>query len=84
MGSFHFQIYQIYGRKSAEEVHSILRSYGVSYVILEDSICMQPPTNLCATPHLVDIYNGVVRLNLILLYFVTNNHSFCQTHHQRT
>ena len=50
----------MYGRKSAAEVHDILRGYDVSYIILEDSICMQPPTNLCATPHLVDIYNGVV------------------------
>ena len=50
----------MYGRKSAAEVYDILRGYDVSYIILEDSICMQPPTNLCATPHLVDIYNGVV------------------------
>ena len=54
------QIYQIYGRKPVDEVHVILRRYNSSYIILEDSICMQPTTNQCGTPTLIDMYNGVV------------------------
>ncbi|RUS88376.1 hypothetical protein EGW08_003832 [Elysia chlorotica] len=53
------QLYQIYGRRSPEDVYSILKQYDSHYIILEDSICRAPSRGGCRTPDLVDISNGV-------------------------
>lgn len=52
-------VYQIYGRRTAEDVHQLLKSIDAHYIILEDSICLAPSDN-CRTPDLIDLDNGVV------------------------
>ncbi|XP_067854079.1 protein C-mannosyl-transferase DPY19L3 [Heptranchias perlo] len=53
------QIYQIYSRRSPEEVYSILRLYGTDYILLEDSICYERRHNRgCRLRDLLDIANG--------------------------
>lgn len=54
-----WELYQMYGRKPPHEVHSTMRKYQVSYVILEDSICLIPPDG-CKTPDIIDVANGVI------------------------
>jgi hypothetical protein len=51
------RLYQIYGRSSVEDVHKILTKEKVTYVILEDSICLAP-SNGCSTNDLMDLVNG--------------------------
>lgn len=53
------QLYQIYGRRTPQDVHDILTKYKSSYIILEDSICLAPSKG-CRTPDIVDIDNGIV------------------------
>ncbi|KAK3802800.1 hypothetical protein RRG08_012314 [Elysia crispata] len=53
------QLYQIYGRRSPEDVYAILKQFDSHYIILEDSICRAPSRGGCRTPDLVDISNGV-------------------------
>ena len=55
-----FQLYQIYAKRSAEEVHDIMVKYNVSYMILEDSICRAPSRDGCRLPDLMDRDNGMV------------------------
>ncbi|KAG8562657.1 hypothetical protein GDO81_015757 [Engystomops pustulosus] len=53
------QVYQIYAKRSPEDVHSILRSFGTDYVILEDSICYERRHGRgCRLRDLLDINNG--------------------------
>ncbi|KFP76883.1 PREDICTED: probable C-mannosyltransferase DPY19L3 [Acanthisitta chloris] len=53
------QIYQIYAKRAPEEVHSILRSFGTDYVILEDSICYERRHSRgCRLRDLLDRANG--------------------------
>ncbi|KAG1658371.1 putative C-mannosyltransferase DPY19L3 [Nymphon striatum] len=52
------RVYQLYGRKSPEEIHEILKSIGTTHIILEDSICMAPSHKFCRLPDIVDINNG--------------------------
>lgn len=53
------QVYQIYAKRSPEDVHSILRSFGTDYVILEDSICYERRHSRgCRLRDLLDINNG--------------------------
>ncbi|XP_076444676.1 protein C-mannosyl-transferase DPY19L3-like [Babylonia areolata] len=54
------QLYQVYGRRTPEDVHAILKSLGSHYIILEDSICLAPLKNNCRTPDLIDLDNGVL------------------------
>ncbi|KAM3725043.1 putative C-mannosyltransferase DPY19L3 [Dirofilaria immitis] len=51
------QLYQMYGRKTLEEMHEILTVHRVDYIILEDSICLAASTG-CSTKDLVDVANG--------------------------
>lgn len=51
-------LYQIYARKSPEDVHSFLRKHKANYIILEDSICLAPSRDGCRTPDLMDFHNG--------------------------
>ncbi|XP_040265885.1 probable C-mannosyltransferase DPY19L3 isoform X1 [Bufo bufo] len=53
------QVYQVYAKRSPEDVHSILRSFGTDYVILEDSICYERRHGRgCRLRDLLDINNG--------------------------
>ena len=62
--SFPFlQLYQIYAKKPASEVHEILVRYNTSYIILEDSICLAP-TNRCNLGSTMDLANGHVSLKI--------------------
>lgn len=55
------QVYQIYARQSAEEVHRLLRSIGADYVVLEDSICYERRHSRgCRLRDLLDLANGHV------------------------
>nr|XP_028596144.1 probable C-mannosyltransferase DPY19L3 isoform X1 [Podarcis muralis]XP_028596147.1 probable C-mannosyltransferase DPY19L3 isoform X1 [Podarcis muralis] len=53
------QVYQVYAKRSPEEVHRILRSFGTDFVILEDSICYERRHSRgCRLRDLLDIANG--------------------------
>uniref|UniRef100_A0A8D0H8K4 Dpy-19 like C-mannosyltransferase 3 n=1 Tax=Sphenodon punctatus TaxID=8508 RepID=A0A8D0H8K4_SPHPU len=55
------QVYQIYAKRSPEDVYNILRSFGTDYMILEDSICYERRhTRGCRLRDLLDIANGHV------------------------
>ena len=62
-----FQLYQIYAKKPASEVHEILVRYNTSYIILEDSICLAP-TSRCNLGSNMDLANGHVSslINFVL------------------
>lgn len=52
-------VYQIYAKRSPEEVHALLRSFGTDYVILEDSICYERRHHRgCRLRDLLDVANG--------------------------
>ncbi|XP_043382398.1 probable C-mannosyltransferase DPY19L3 isoform X3 [Chelonia mydas] len=53
------QVYQVYAKRSPEDVYSILKSFGTNYVILEDSICYERRHSRgCRLRDLLDIANG--------------------------
>ncbi|XP_060693655.1 probable C-mannosyltransferase DPY19L3 isoform X2 [Hemiscyllium ocellatum] len=55
------QIYQIYSKRSPEEVYNILRIYGTDYILLEDSICYERRHSRgCRLRDLLDVANGHV------------------------
>lgn len=55
------QVYQIYAKRSPEDVHALLRSFGTDYVILEDSICYERRHQRgCRLRDLLDVANGHV------------------------
>ncbi|XP_072452264.1 protein C-mannosyl-transferase DPY19L3 isoform X3 [Chiloscyllium punctatum] len=55
------QIYQMYSKRSPEEVYNILRIYGTDYILLEDSICYERRHNRgCRLRDLLDVANGHV------------------------
>jgi len=51
------ELYQMYAKVSPLEVHTNLRKYNASYVILEDSICLAHRER-CSTPDIMDLTNG--------------------------
>ncbi|XP_075392380.1 protein C-mannosyl-transferase DPY19L3 isoform X1 [Tenrec ecaudatus] len=52
-------VYQIYAKRSPEDVHALLRSFGTDYVILEDSICYERRHRRgCRLRDLLDVANG--------------------------
>ncbi|XP_023930612.1 probable C-mannosyltransferase DPY19L3 [Lingula anatina] len=53
------ELYQMYGRRTPEDVWTIMKKYNASYIILEDSICMAPSDD-CRTPDIIDMDNGVI------------------------
>jgi hypothetical protein len=59
---FCFQLYSIYAKVSPEEVYSVLVKYNSSYIILEDSICMQAGRHKdrCSLPDTMDLTLGHV------------------------
>ncbi|CAM9095905.1 unnamed protein product [Lampetra planeri] len=53
------QVYQVYARRSPEEVHDILRAVGADYVVLENSICYERRHQRgCRLRDLLDVANG--------------------------
>jgi len=54
------QLYQMYGRRTPEDVFVVMSKYSVSYIILEDSHCLAPSRNGCRLPDLIDIDNKIV------------------------
>ncbi|KAJ7985832.1 hypothetical protein DPEC_G00344570 [Dallia pectoralis] len=53
------QVYQIYARRSPDEVHAILREAGADYVVMEDSICYERRHQRgCRLRDLLDLANG--------------------------
>ncbi|XP_042262108.1 probable C-mannosyltransferase DPY19L3 isoform X2 [Thunnus albacares] len=53
------QVYQVYARRSPEEVHDILRAAGADYVVLENSICYERRHRRgCRLRDLLDLANG--------------------------
>ncbi|XP_054475052.1 LOW QUALITY PROTEIN: probable C-mannosyltransferase DPY19L3 [Anoplopoma fimbria] len=53
------QVYQVYARRSPEEVHDILRAMGADYVVLENSICYERRHSRgCRLRDLLDLANG--------------------------
>ncbi|XP_076003156.1 protein C-mannosyl-transferase DPY19L3 [Genypterus blacodes] len=53
------QVYQVYARRSPEEVHDILRAVGAEYVVLENSICYERRHRRgCRLRDLLDLANG--------------------------
>ncbi|XP_037341790.2 probable C-mannosyltransferase DPY19L3 isoform X1 [Pungitius pungitius] len=53
------QVYQVYARRSPEEVHGILRAIGADYVVLENSICYEKRHSRgCRLRDLLDLANG--------------------------
>ncbi|XP_073186657.1 probable C-mannosyltransferase DPY19L4 isoform X3 [Lepidochelys kempii] len=54
-------VYQIYSKRSAEDIYKILTSYKATYLIIEDSICNEVgPVKGCRVKDLLDIANGHV------------------------
>ncbi|XP_066122135.1 probable C-mannosyltransferase DPY19L4 isoform X5 [Saccopteryx bilineata] len=52
-------IYQIYSKRSAEDIYKILTSYKANYLIVEDAICNEVGTvRGCRVKDLLDIANG--------------------------
>uniref|UniRef100_A0A3Q2QW07 Dpy-19 like C-mannosyltransferase 3 n=1 Tax=Fundulus heteroclitus TaxID=8078 RepID=A0A3Q2QW07_FUNHE len=53
------QVYQVYARRSPEEVHGILRAVGADYMVLENSICYERRHRRgCRLRDLLDLANG--------------------------
>uniref|UniRef100_A0A8P4GDF3 Dpy-19 like C-mannosyltransferase 3 n=1 Tax=Dicentrarchus labrax TaxID=13489 RepID=A0A8P4GDF3_DICLA len=53
------QVYQVYARRSPEEVYDILRAAGADYVVLENSICYERRHRRgCRLRDLLDLANG--------------------------
>lgn len=53
------QVYQVYARRSPEEVHEILRAAGAEYMVLENSICYERRHRRgCRLRDLLDLANG--------------------------
>uniref|UniRef100_A0A669EA68 Dpy-19 like C-mannosyltransferase 3 n=1 Tax=Oreochromis niloticus TaxID=8128 RepID=A0A669EA68_ORENI len=53
------QVYQVYARRSPEEVYDILKAIGADYVVLENSICYERRHRRgCRLRDLLDLANG--------------------------
>lgn len=58
------EIYQVYSRRSAEDIYMILVSYKADYVIIEEGICNDMgPVKGCRVKDLVDVANGHILHN---------------------
>ncbi|EDO42027.1 predicted protein [Nematostella vectensis] len=54
------QVYQVYARRTPQEVHEILITHGANYVILENSICYSRMRRGCKLSDILDMDNGHV------------------------
>ncbi|KAF3833180.1 hypothetical protein F7725_026845 [Dissostichus mawsoni] len=53
------QVYQVYARRSPEEVYDIMKAMGADYVVLENSICYERRHRRgCRLRDLLDLANG--------------------------
>ncbi|XP_071344245.1 protein C-mannosyl-transferase DPY19L3 isoform X1 [Trachinotus anak] len=53
------QVYQVYARRSPEDIHDILKAVGADYVVLENSICYERRHRRgCRLRDLLDLANG--------------------------
>ena len=69
-----FQIYQIYSKRSAEDIYKILTSYKANYLIVEDAICNEVGTvRGCRVKDLLDIANGHVSNHWEISIFFEKN-----------
>jgi len=50
------ELYQVYGKKSPQEVYDLLIKYSTNYIVLEDSICLNH-RDRCTTPDIMDLVN---------------------------
>uniref|UniRef100_A0A4W3GVH2 Dpy-19 like 4 n=1 Tax=Callorhinchus milii TaxID=7868 RepID=A0A4W3GVH2_CALMI len=57
------EIYQVYSRRSAEDIYMILTSYKTNYVVVEEGICNEMgPVKGCRVKDLLDVANGHVSI----------------------
>ena len=50
----------MYARGDPDKIHAILKKWGTTHMILEDSICMVRKNDGCGTPSIMDVQNGEV------------------------
>ena len=53
---------QIYAKRTPEDVYEIMKKYDVSYMILEDSICLSPQKG-CRMSDILDMDSGIVSVS---------------------
>ncbi|KAH0617556.1 hypothetical protein JD844_015937 [Phrynosoma platyrhinos] len=72
-------IFQIYSKRSADDIYKILTSYKATYLIIEDSICNEVgPVRGCRVKDLLDIANGHVYYEESDGYGYSKYGRFCQ------
>ncbi|XP_066480053.1 probable C-mannosyltransferase DPY19L4 isoform X3 [Tiliqua scincoides] len=72
-------IFQIYSKRSAEDIYKVLASYKATYLIIEDSICNEVgPVRGCRVKDLLDIANGHVYYEENDSYGYSKYGRFCQ------
>ncbi|KAF7246112.1 putative C-mannosyltransferase DPY19L4 [Varanus komodoensis] len=72
-------IFQIYSKRSAEDIYKILTSYKANYLVIEDSICNEVgPVRGCRVKDLLDIANGHVYYEESDSYGYSKYGRFCQ------
>ncbi|XP_042319951.1 probable C-mannosyltransferase DPY19L4 isoform X2 [Sceloporus undulatus] len=72
-------IFQIYSKRSADDIYKILTSYKATYLVIEDSICNEVgPVRGCRVKDLLDIANGHVYYEESDGYGYSKYGRFCQ------
>ncbi|XP_072855233.2 putative C-mannosyltransferase DPY19L4 [Pogona vitticeps] len=72
-------IFQIYSKRSAEDIYKILTAYKATYLVIEDSICNEVgPVRGCRVKDLLDIANGHVYYEENDSYGYSKYGRFCQ------
>ncbi|KAJ7337970.1 hypothetical protein JRQ81_010496 [Phrynocephalus forsythii] len=72
-------IFQIYSKRSAEDIYKILTAYKANYLVIEDSICNEVgPVRGCRVKDLLDIANGHVYYEENESYGYSKYGRFCQ------
>ncbi|XP_061459200.1 probable C-mannosyltransferase DPY19L4 isoform X3 [Rhineura floridana] len=72
-------IFQIYSKRSAEDIYKILTSYKATYLVIEDSICNEVgPVRGCRVKDLLDIANGHIYYEENDSYGYSKYGRFCQ------
>nr|XP_060631602.1 probable C-mannosyltransferase DPY19L4 isoform X1 [Anolis sagrei ordinatus] len=73
------RIFQIYSKRSADDIYKILTSYQATYLVIEDSICNEVgPVRGCRVKDLLDIANGHVYYEENDGYGYSKYGRFCQ------
>ena len=50
----HTQVYQIYAQRPPEHVFTMLRTFGIDYIIIENSICYSNASQQCTLTNMLD------------------------------